>query len=256
MKRFLLPFILLLSLSANAQFDNYHNVELSLGFKPLLVNTNSFSYRFVRADTIDTNVVTSNFDLEPPQPPLILQAGLAFHIKDNFLAVARAWRMMNQTETTTWGFSIGAAYRWKINYFIRVQPELRFFYGQSALLMGNVNYTGGQLRFEDVQFLEGTDVQGVYQNRNFSMVPAAKLIVDMTKRWEFRVSAAYHIGLVNRQGILLQSVVVPGQPISKFVSLKEETASIQQNDGTIPDKPLIRFSRTSVKVGVGWKFML
>lgn len=257
MKRFLLPFVMLLSLSASAQFDNYNNLELSIGYKPLLVNTNTFSYRFVRVDTIDTNtnVVTSTFDLAPPQPPIILQGGLSIHVKDNFLAVLRAWRMLNTTETTTWGFSIGAAYRWKINYFIRLQPELRFFYGQSSLPMGPVNYTGRQLNFDDIQFVEGTPVEGIYRNRNFSMVPAAKFIVDIKRRWEFRFSAAYHIGLVNSQGVILQSSVVPGQPISRFVSLKEETAEILQ-DGKAPDKPLIRFSRTSVKVGIGWKFML
>lgn len=246
--------LLIIGTAAKAQFKNYNNYELSIGYKSLNTYNSSFNYQYLTTDSLNQNLITGNLKVEAITPQILAQFGTDFYIKKNWIVVARGWVM--PFNLSTWSAAIGAGYRLDLNYFMRIQPEFRLAYCQVSLPMGNIAYTGQRLTFEDVKFYSGAPVEAFYRNQNISLEPALKMIADVSRRWELRFSASYHIGMLNREGVLFKSEVIPNQSARKYVPFKAETSSVYIDDSGSIDRVLVRVSGINMKAGLGFKFML
>lgn len=240
---------------AQGQFRNYNNYEIMLGYKPLRVAQGDVRFEYATTDSVMQNLVRGRFKAGPVTPPLLLQGGASFYVQNNFLVVAHAWTMMDTfSNRHAWGVGIGAGYRYRVNYMIDIQPELKLFYGATRNTINEVSYTGSMLTFEDLQFFEGAPVTGKYLNRQIALEPEIKFIADLTKRLELRASFAVQMTLLNREMLMISADLAPGQSEAKRIPFKEPSMQVLLNE--LPaEEPLLRLSGGAIRIGFGYKFM-
>lgn len=251
MKRyFLLLISLLLLLSAGAQRFDYHNLNVQIGHKGYISDFGDLSLSYVY-DTLSSKTIRSNGRFAPELNYLTLETGFEFQVEDEWLVSVKGDFHLNGIK----GYSLmaGAAYRYRLNYFMRLQPELLLTYNYVSDTIGGVSRSEDTLVFSDGGFFNETPIIGFYRNSGMAMQPRLSFIADVNDFLEFRFTAIQQISFLNSEQWYLEGEVISGQKTSAEVPFSSERFSYTLEDMP-PEKALIRMQGFSFRAGFALKF--
>lgn len=234
-----------------AQYRHFDNLEVQIGFRSYKATPGIFSFRH---DTLqpDSSGIAGQNKLNIPGVPLVLSVGYEFEIKDNFFASARADFNLNNVVGN--GIQVGAGYRHKLNYYLRIQPEIMFSWASvtDSIGKGETGYYPGAPRLGGKRFWDSLPITAMYRNHHYGIQPKITLVAEFGGRFEFRYTMMYTIGLVNNQAILLRGNVAPNQPDEVLLPFRSEYTTVTV-DGQEPTKAIYRLGGFSARAGLAVK---
>lgn len=243
----LIAIALLMSSWAAAQYRHFDNLEVQLGFKNHKADQGDFGFAY-NDDTV-TIERTRNFG--PPDIQAIIGIGTEFELRNNFYLGVKG--EFNITNATGGGFQVGAGYRLKLNYFMRIQPELLLSWATVLDTLGRVSYSPRQLTLNGVKFWPGDELTAMYRSHQYGLQPKISLVADFAKKFEFRYTMMYQMNFIYNQAIQIRSGLTNAEPVKTAVPFRSEFMTTTL-DGEALEKPLLRPSGFTVRVGLAYKF--
>ena len=234
-----------------AQYRHFDNFEFQIGFRSYKVEPGLLSFGH---DTLspDSSGIAGQNPLNVPGIPLVLSVGYEFEIKNDFFASAKA--DFNLTSVVGRGIQIGAGYRYDLNYFMRIQPEIMVSWNRvtDSIGKGKTGYYPGAPRLGGKRFWDSLPITAMYRNEQFGIQPKITFVAEFADRFEFRYTMMYTLGLVNNQAILLRGLVAPNQPDEVLLPFRSEHTRVFVDD-KIPTKAIYRSGGFSARVGLAVK---
>lgn len=242
-------FFLLVSSVAGAQYRHFDNIELQLGFKNQKADQGYFDFMYED----DTVTLQRNKRYGPPDMQALLGLGAEIELTDNIYLGVKG--ELNLTNVSGAGFQVGAGYRLKLNYFMRLQPELLFSWATIVDTIGRVNYSPNQLTVNGITFWSDDEITAFYRSHQYGIQPKLTLVADFAERFEFRYTMMYQMNMVYNQGIQLRGNITPGQKVRTTIPFRSEFMTTTLDDVPL-EKPIFRPSGFTVRVGLAYKLPL
>ena len=237
------------SMLAGAQYRHFDNFEMQLGFKNHKATPGRFEYEYNN----DTVSIGRGVNLGPPDMQVLIGAGMEFEIKNNiYLAVKGEYNLTNERGG---GAQLGAGYRLKLNYFMRLQPELLLSWGMLVDTIGVTSPSASPFRINDITFWPNYEIVSFYKTQYYGVQPKLSLVAEFASNWEFRYTMMYQVNFVYNQAVQLRGNISPTQDVRTSVPFRSEFMTTTF-DGEPLTKPLYRSSGFTVRAGFAYKFPL
>lgn len=234
-----------------AQYRNFDNFEIQIGFKSYKADPGVLSFQH---DTLepDTAGIKGRNAISVPGMPLVLSAGYEFEVKDDFFVSLKG--DLNLNNVTGWSVQAGGGYRYELNYFLRVQPELMLSWSSVTDSIGRseTKYYPGAPRLGGIRFWDSLPITAMYKNQQFGIQPKITLVAEFGGVFEFRYTMMYTLGLANNQAILLRGNIAPNQTDQVVLPFRNEHTTVLVDDKP-PTKAIYRSGGFSAKVGLAVK---
>lgn len=256
MKKFIVSvFALFISVASFSQFRDFDNLEIQLGFKGFRATPGSFSFRH---DTLipDTSFVQGRHAVGSPNNMNLLSIGYEAQVHENiFVSVKTDFNIgsNNRKRIPGMGIQLGAGYRYKFNYFMRLQGEFLLSWGMLSDTLGyTTDYRPERLMLNGIQFQPNTQFTTFYRGQQYGFQPKLSLVANMTSLLEFRFTMMYQVALIYNQAIKLEGEIGPGQTKKVVLPFRSEHTQVLFDDLTL-ERAIYRPSGFSVRVGFAYK---
>lgn len=249
MRAFLFCTLLFASSFATAQYRHFDNIEMQLGFKNQKADQGRFGFVY----TDDTINVQREKEYGAPDMQALIGIGAEFELKNNFYLGVKG--EFNITNVSGWGLQLGAGYRLKLNYFMRLQPELLVSWATIVDTIGLVSYSPSQLKLNDITFWPNSELWGFYRAHQYGIQPKLTLVADFAERFEFRYTMMYQMNFIYNQAVQLRGEISPEQNVRTTLPFRSELMTTTL-DGEPLEKPIFRPSGFTVRVGFAYKLPL
>lgn len=234
---------------AKAQYRDFHNLELQFGFKNFKVDHGNF---FFSHDTLlpDTSGVSARHDIGSPNSISLLSLGFETQLPHGIFLSTKA--EVNVRGPLGGGFQIGAGYRFRLNYFMRIQPEILLSWGILYDTLGAVSYFPSPLTLSGIRFWEGAEITAIYRGQQYGFQPRMTFVADFAPKWEFRFTMMWQVALAYNQAVVLSGPIGPVQTGRVAIPFRQPYM-LTAFEGAALDKALYRPSGLSARVGIAFK---
>ncbi|MGB0429003.1 MAG: hypothetical protein ACPGLV_00920 [Bacteroidia bacterium] len=252
-------FILFIAVAftSQAQFRDFDNFELQYGFKGFKVDAGNVYFRH---DTVipDTSFVLGNGKIGAPEIMNLLSIGYEAQVYDNIFVSAKTDFNIGGrgvSRIAGMGVQLGAGYRYKLNYFMRLQGEFLLSWGVVTDTMGSTSsYNPRPLTLSGIQFVDTASLTTFYRGQQYGFQPKVSLVAEFSPRLELRFTMMYQIALVYNQSVVLEGLVGPNQTERVNLPFRNENTNVTFNDLPL-EKPLYRPSGFSARAGLAFKII-
>ena len=230
----------------NTLFDAF---ELQLGFKNTKADKGVFSYRM---DSImpDTASMWGSKAIGPTESIVFLGGGVEIDLGNRFFAAAKGAVYLKGAKGGE--FALGLGYRFRLNYFLRLHPELLVSWTSFQDSIGKLSYTPDQMTLIDMRFMRDARLTTYYKNQQYGFQPKLSFIADVGDKFEFRFTLMYQLGIIYNQSLVVKGAITTGQDGKKVLPFRKEEL-ITKFDGEDLTKSLYRSSGFSARVGFAIK---
>ena len=236
---------------AKAQIKNWHSVGIETGIRSLKIGHSLAQYRYLNYSPTDTSTISGQIEAIPPNTQMLIGLGADWYLKNDWVLVTKIDFQLNKNKG--FGFQVGAARRYRLNYMIKLQPELLFNFSRNSFEAG----TQQVQTINNVPFYSDTlndyELELNYRLLNYSLQPGLRMLVKLSNILELRLLAQYNVGLLNSQSLIIKGNLSPFQTTTTRISFTDENMDVEA-EGEPISKSLIQLGGFSARIGLALRF--